>query len=127
MAAVSTPEDDAALNAKAAALEGQFIGAGEGPASGGGAADAPPSGPTTGELLTAMLIPTFRVMVPNWNVQDAECAMLGEAYGAVIDKYFPDFDFGVEFTAVVATLAIFGPRWRTPPRHPKPEATDAAA
>jgi hypothetical protein len=120
------------LNGKAAALEGELLGKhdaphGGGPASGDEAGQAPP-GPTTGELIAALLRPTFDIMAPAWAVSDGECAMLGESYGAVVDKYFPDFAFGVELTAIMVTLAVFGPRMRRPMKAEKKEpAADAEA
>jgi hypothetical protein len=118
------------LDDKAAALEGELLGQGEGAGAGaapGDDADHGPAGPTTGELITALLRPTFDIAAPNWQVTDMECAMLGEAYGAVIDKYFPDFTLGAEVTAVLVTLAVFGPRMRRPAKaEPKETATDDA-
>lgn len=119
------------LEGKAAALEGELLGKGEAPPGGGAApggdAGQAPAGPTNAELLTALLRPTFDIMAPSWNVSDMECAMLGEAYGAVIDKYWPDFAFGVELTALLATVAVFGPRMRRPAKaEPMEIATDAA-
>jgi len=104
--------NDENLAGKAAALEGELLGEGVGApgAAPGEAIDQAQAGPTNAELLTALLVPTFAIMAPAWRVTDAECAMLGEAYGAVMDKYFPDFSLGVELTAVLATLAVFGPR-----------------
>jgi hypothetical protein len=116
------------LNGKAAALEGELLGAGEGVAGAAPAGAEPPAGPTTGELIAALLRPTFDIMAPAWAVSDGECAMLGESYGAVVDKYFPDFAFGVELTAIMVTLAVFGPRMRRPMKAEKKEpAADAEA
>lgn len=116
---MSVPADDPALHAKAAALDGEFIQSGEGAAS-GPESEAPPSGPSTGEVLSALLRPTFDLLAPAWKVSDAECKMLGEAYGTVIDKYFPNFDLGPELGAVFVTFAVFGPRMRMPRHNPKP-------
>lgn len=119
---MSVPADDAALHDKAAALDGEFIQAGEGasPGSSGGAESAP-AGPSTGKVLSALMRPTFDLLAPAWKVSDTECEMLGEAYGTVIDKYFPNFDLGPELGALFVTFAVFGPRMRTPRHQPKPE------
>lgn len=124
---MSAAADDPSLFARAAALEGEVLRPSEAPGAAGqaGHGEVPPAGPSTGELLAALLKPTFAVMAPAWGVTDDECVLLGNAYGAVIDKYFPNFDFGVEFSAVVVTLAVFGPRYNRPMRNPPP-APDAA-
>lgn len=116
---------DDGLQAEAAALEGEVLRAVPGAGVGGG--DQAPAAPSTGELLAALLRPTFDIMAPAWRVSDPECEMLGQAYGAVIDKYFPDMELGVELAAVLATAAVLGPRLRKPRHEEKQEPpTDAA-
>lgn len=126
---MSVPGDDASLHAKAAALEGEFIQAGEGEQAGAnGTAGPAPPGPSTGKVISALLRPTFDLLAPAWNVSDTECENLGDAYGTVLDKYFPDFDLGPEVAALFVTFAVFGPRMRTPRHNPKPDTrADAAA
>lgn len=106
-------DENADLAGKADALEGELLGKAEADPSGN---QSEPTGrqSTTGELIAALLEPTFQIMAPAWNVSSGECSMLGEAYGAVVDKYFPNFSFGVELSAVMVTLAVFGPRWGQP-------------
>lgn len=126
-------DPNADLAGKASALEGELLGNGEGLASGEAPGDGATAGdtgrsrtgPTNAELLTALLRPTFDIMAPNWQVSDMECAMLGAAYGAVLDKYFPDLEIGVELAAVLATAAVFGPRMRRPMKVVNPEQTAA--
>ncbi|HWO42143.1 MAG TPA: hypothetical protein VNO43_10105 [Candidatus Eisenbacteria bacterium] len=118
---MSTPEEQ--LEAEARAVEGEVITAAE---QRGGADSEPGAGVSTADVLTQLLKPTFRLLAPNWEVTDDECAMLGSAYGAVVDKYFPDLDLGVELTAALVTLAVFGPRWGKPAKVPKPKPTEAA-
>lgn len=109
-----TPEEKAGLENEARAVEGEVITAAE-QRAGATAEDQPPSNePTTAEVLAALLIPTFKFMAPAWEVSDGECALLGDAYGAVLDKYLPDLNVGVELSAALATLAVFGPRWGKP-------------
>lgn len=109
-----TPEEQASLENEARAVEGEVVTAAE-QRDGRPPADEPSSNePTTAEVLTALLVPTFRFMAPAWEVTDGECALLGDAYGAVLDKYLPDFNVGVELSAALATLAVFGPRWGKP-------------
>lgn len=88
-----------------AAQAGEYIPA-------GGATDDPaaPQQPTTGEIIGALLHPLFSVAAPEWKVHESECNMLGNAWGAVIDKYFPGMSIGVELNAAIITLAILGPR-----------------
>ncbi len=129
---MSAAPDDPALHARAAALEGEVLRAGEAPEAAGqaGRGEAPPKPkPTNGELIGALLIPTFKHLAPNWGVQAEECMLLGEAYGAVLDKYFPDLKLGVEIEAVLVTFAVFAPRWGTPMRNqkPQPKAIDGEA
>lgn len=120
---MSAPDPD--LSAKAAALEGEILREGEGPAAGQEEEPAR-NGPTSGEILTSLLRVTFDIMAPAWRVPDSECAFLGEAYGALADKYFPNFDLGVELAALLATAAVFGPRMKTPMREPKEPPAETA-
>lgn len=115
-----SPEERAALDAEARTIEGEHIQASDAPQT-----DSP-TRLTTGQVLTMILIPTFAAVAPAWRVTDGECAVLGEAYGALADKYFPDVDLGVEFAAVVATAIVFGPRLRKPRREPEPESDEGA-
>lgn len=108
------------MAAKAAALEGEVIR--ETP--GAGEEEAAP-GPSTGQVIAMILRPMFDILAPAWNVTDMECGMLGETYGAVIDKYFPDLDLGPELAAVVTTAIVFGPRMKKPRHNPPPPAPDA--
>lgn len=117
--------DQENLEAEARAVEGDVITAAEQRAGAGPDQDAAPD-MTTAKVLTELLKPTFRLLAPNWEVTDDECAMLGAAYGAVVDKYFPDLDLGVELTAALVTLAVFGPRWGKPAKVPKPKPPTAA-
>lgn len=123
-----TPEEKANLENEARAIEGEVITAAEQRAGAAAGDQSSSNEPTTGEVLTALLIPTFKFMAPAWEVTDGECALLGEAYGAVLDKYFPDLNVGVELSAALATLAVFGPRWGKPTKvAPKKEQTQREA
>lgn len=76
---------------------------------------------STAEILNGLLGAGFQILAPNWQVSPQETEQLSQAYGAVVDKYFPDTglgDFGAEITAVMLTLAIVGPR-RSIPRTPE--------
>ena len=82
--------------------------------------DEPAEGPQkpteTAEIIAPILQITFGVVAArrgaHWALTNEEAVELGRAYGAVLDKYFPDAadKFGVELTAVMVTLAAFGPR-----------------
>lgn len=81
----------------------------------------------TGQVLVMVLAPAFEVIAPNWNLTQTEVRTLADAYGAVLDKHFPDAlaNIGIELTAVVVTLAILAPRMHKP-RKLEPVKPDAA-
>lgn len=66
----------------------------------------------TSELVQLVLGPAFALLAPNWKVKEAEIEQLSMAYGALLDKYFPDMQtaFGVEITAVLLTATVVAPR-----------------
>lgn len=93
------------------------------------AAPAEPKGPPTSLILEGVLAPVFLIFAPNWNVKRDEVKLLAEAYGGVIDKYFPDGlgDFGPEIAAITITGMIVVPRLNTPMKAvPKEKAADDA-
>lgn len=81
----------------------------------------------TGQVLAMVLSPAFEVIAPNWHMTTTEVRTLADAYGAVLDKHFPDAlaNIGIELTAVVVTLAILAPRMHKP-RKLEPVKPDAA-
>mgnify|MGYP000668628880 CR=1 FL=1 len=86
---------------------------------------------TTEELLRDIGGPAFAIMAPNWHIHDSEkLPQLAKAYGAVIDKYFPDFQmaFGPEIACALVTITVFGPPvlLKIPPHLPKPKPAPAA-
>lgn len=87
-----------------------------GQATGVTAPQAEPKGPPTSALLEGVLNPVFLIFAPNWEVKPQEIKLLAEAYGALVDKYFPDGlgDFGPEIAAVTMTGMIVVPRLNTP-------------
>lgn len=98
----------AALAAEAAAEEpGEYI-------PGDGAPEAEPQGPSIGEMMAGVLGITFGLVAArrgaHWNLSAAEAKQAGEAYGAVLDKYFPDMRTGPEVAAVAVTAMIVLPR-----------------
>ena len=99
-------------------------------ASGAAPAPAEPTIPT-GQLLVMVLDPAFQILAPNWKVTQTEVKQLAEAYGAVIDKYWPDglTQYGPEVSAILITAMIVAPRAGTPPKlEKKPDApADAGA
>jgi hypothetical protein len=66
----------------------------------------------TSEILFPIIAMGFDIVVPQWKVRKEEKQALAEAYGALLDKYFPDAGnyFGVEITALMATGMICMPR-----------------
>lgn len=83
----------------------------------------------TADVLYPIARLAFDKGAPLWAVSDDEVRTLCDAYGALLDKYFPDgfLDrFGVELSAIMVTIAVFGPRWGTPMKQapkPKPAAS----
>lgn len=72
----------------------------------------------TAAMLASLLQITFNnVIAPrrgdHWKMSADECASLGQVYGAVFDKYVPDFGTGPEVAAALVTVAILGPRIAT--------------
>lgn len=81
---------------------------------------------STAELLAAVLKPTFAIVCPAWKITDKETQSLADAYGKVLDKYFPDLSFGVELEALMITVIVFGPRYGKPSKVEE-KAEDAPA
>lgn len=80
----------------------------------------------TADVLHLLLVPLAERVAPAWALTAAELRSLADAWGVVLDKYFPDLNLGVELQAAIVTFAVFGPRWGTPRRPPAPEpAPDA--
>lgn len=67
---------------------------------------------STEEVLFPIVCMAFDVMVPHWKVKEKEKKALSEAYGALLDKYFPNSTeyLGVEITALMVTGMICMPR-----------------
>ncbi len=104
------PELQAEAEAMIAEIEG------EQPTNDTGAgAEGKPDAMPTGDMVAQLLGVTFNhVIAPrrgdHWKINDAEAKALGDAYGAVIDKYWPDFMNGPEIAAVLTSMAVLGPR-----------------
>lgn len=70
----------------------------------------------TGEVVASLLSVTFALIATkkgeHWNLAPDEAETAGDAYGAVIDKYFPDSigNMGVEITALMVTAMLVTPR-----------------
>lgn len=78
-------------------------------------------------LVEGLALPTFEILTPNWGVTAAECKLLGTAYAPVLHKYFPDGPTASpELTALLATIAIMGPRIGKPMRLPAEPEKKAA-
>ena len=81
---------------------------------------------STAELLAPVIKVTGDIFAPNWSLTENECEQLGVAYGSLIDKYLPDnpaSKYGLEISAVMITLAVFGSRKGVPLRIEKKEKT----
>jgi len=78
--------------------------------------------PETSELLAPVIKITADLIAPNWSLTKIECEQLGEAYGALLDKYLPENglnNYGVEIAALLTTGIIFSDRKGLPMRKPK--------
>lgn len=86
----------------------------------------PPPGPSSAELCEQLLALSFAVAAArlgeHWRLSPEEAAEGGKAYGALLDKYLPGAELGVEATAVVVTGMIVLPRLLVEP--PEPAAAD---
>ncbi|MFK5948524.1 MAG: hypothetical protein QM500_07115 [Methylococcales bacterium] len=76
----------------------------------------------TRDILLPVVSFACDILAPNWQIQESEKEILSESYADVLDKYFPNSmgNFGIEFNALLVTVAIFAPRIKTP-RNIKPE------
>lgn len=107
-----TPEPDTAeLDSLAADLGG-----GEYIPNENGEPKAPPEPEVkTGDVVAGLLKVSFDLIAAragdHWALADEEAKAAGEAYGEVIDKYFPEVEMGPEVTAVTVTAAIFLPKY----------------
>jgi hypothetical protein len=113
-----TPRIGPSLAAEAARLDAEILGAAAHDDTAAEAEAAAPVVPSH-ELIRPLLAFAFDVYAPRWKVLPAEVDKLAEAYGAVVDKYFPDGLFGqyaVEINAVLITVAVFQPRMNIRPR-----------
>ncbi len=85
---------------------------------------------SSAELCTALLGVTFNhVIAPrrgaHWQLSDGEAKALGEAYGAVLDKYAPSVPAGPEATAVMTSLVVLGPRFMADAQQQQEKPTGA--
>ena len=78
--------------------------------------EAAPEVPETSEILYPIINTAFKAIAPNWGVAEEESKALAEAYGGLIDKYFPDSQmaFGAEITALTVTAMVIAPRLNKP-------------
>ncbi|WP_286269535.1 hypothetical protein [Thalassotalea hakodatensis] len=65
----------------------------------------------TAELLYPIISAGFDIFASKWNVPEKHKKALAEAYGDLLDKYFPDAGsvFGVELTALTVTGMVVAP------------------
>jgi hypothetical protein len=88
--------------------EGEYIGAGED--------ETANQGPDMSSKDVAKLLAstTFSLVAArkgaHWDLEDGEADQLGEAYGALMDKYLPEDTAGPELTAVLCTAIVVFPR-----------------
>lgn len=72
---------------------------------------------STADALMGVVSPAFDIIAPNWRVTYKEKQSLCTAYGAVIDKYFPNGDYSKwlpEIMALGVTVSIFSSRAGVP-------------
>jgi len=84
---------------------------------------------STADFIKPALAFASNTLAPNWAVADAEIEQLANAYGALLDKYYPDkigfFDkWGAEITAITVTALVIAPRINTPLQPPEEPEKD---
>lgn len=113
----------AALTAEGEALDGEQI-----PLTGEQSENEPEKAEIpTGELMAQVVQTTADIFAPNWEIQAEESEALGNAYGALLDKYMPDSGldkYGVEIAAVMVTGMVLRSRAGVPlKKQPKSQKT----
>lgn len=76
--------------------------------------ERPANEPPTAEMIYPIVAMVCDVVAPNWGIGDSEKKMLSEAYGVLLDKYFPGGIFGVELNALLVTAMVIAPRMHKP-------------
>ena len=84
----------------------------------------PPEMPTD-ELIYMAASPLVDIFLPGWRVSEDEKRAVAGAWGALIDKYFPEVEMGVELTAIIVTGMVIVPRLGVDRKEPE-EATSPA-
>src|SRR5690606_5676487 len=74
----------------------------------------PPASEETAALCASLLEVTFNQLIApkhgaHWKLERSECDALGKAYGAVLDKYFPNLRTGPEAAAILPSADVRGP------------------
>lgn len=81
-------------------------------------AQAPAPAIPTQELIAPIVAMVCAVVVPAWEITQAEQEQLSGAYAAVVDKYFPEgLPMGPELGALLVTAAVVMPRLGKPTKH----------
>lgn len=112
------------LESEAAEIDGTQSPPGDGGIDLGAAAQADIDAEVkTADVLYELLVPTFDLLAPAWEVKCEEQRALADAYGTILDKYFPAgiTRWGAELNAIVVTVMVFYPR-RGMPTHKAPPA-----
>lgn len=67
---------------------------------------------STADVINELLAPTFDLLAPAWEIKLEERRALADAYGLVLDKYFPAgiSKWGAELNAIAVTVMVFYPR-----------------
>ncbi len=73
-----------------------------------------PQNRETAEAMAQIVYVSFTLLAkvrgPHWAIEEDDARDAGIAYGAVVDKYFPDIEIGPELAALMITAGLFGPR-----------------
>lgn len=76
-------------------------------------------------LIVGIGTPAAAILAPNWQIQPAELAALGQAWAPILQEYFPDGvgSMGPWPGAILATAMVVAPRLGLPRHAPPPEET----
>lgn len=105
------PDIDPGIESDLKALEGEIV---DDPAPGQGGQGSGKHELSTADICSTVVALLFGIVAArrgeHWNLGADEQKALGEALGAVVDKYLPNMDTGPEAALVITAAIIIAPR-----------------